>query len=368
MLIYVVVGSLGASLIISKMIPIAQLRQVNKLVLFCEKQDVNIPKCEYSRLKLPFKRSKHPLNTAWRVIGTFFSLLVKSLFHPPDLIYGIYTLPNGFVSFLVAKMIRKPVAVGVIGGPVEIQTYFPFKNIWKRVNLWYLRRSDMVVTTGSKVSNYLIENGVRPERIFVIPGAADIDIFTPTEGKPRDIDLLFVGSFSPRKGPDRFIEIFSRLKTKYPQLKAVLLGDGILKKSAMEMIERCGLTDWVEMPGHVTNVSDYLKRSKIFLLPTKAEGLSFAMLEAMATGVVPVVSNVGDLSDAAKHNINALVIEKYDDIDGYVETIDSILADERKWQQLSQNALTFARENWSYTARSVRWGKALDFVSKNGRK
>ena len=73
MLIYVVVGPLPAPLIVSKMIPIAQLKQVDKLVLFCEKQDVNIPKCEYSRLNLPFKRSKHPMNTAWRVLGTFLA-------------------------------------------------------------------------------------------------------------------------------------------------------------------------------------------------------------------------------------------------------------------------------------------------------
>jgi glycosyltransferase involved in cell wall biosynthesis len=368
MLIYVVVGSLGSTLIISKMIPIVQLRQVDKLLLFCEKQEVNIPKCEYSRLKLPVKRTKHPLNTVCRVIGTFINLFVKSLIHPPDLIYGIYPLPYGFDSFLVAKLIGKPVAVGVIGDQIQIQTVFPFRKIWKAVNLWYLRRSELVITTGSKVSNYLIENGVRPERIYALPGAIDTDIFTPTERKLRDIDLLFVGRFLPTKGPDVFIEIFSRLKTKYPQLRAVLLGDGILKKPVRELIEQRGLTEWIELPGQVTNVSDYGKRSKIFLLPTKTEGLSVAMMEAMASGVVPVVPDVGNLTDGAKHNTNALVIEKYDDIEGYVKAIDSILADDRKWQRLSQNAIAFARENWSYTAESVRWGKVLDFISKDGRK
>jgi glycosyltransferase involved in cell wall biosynthesis len=360
MIIYIVIGSLEQSLITSKVIPISQLEQVDKLVIFCENQDIAIPKSECIRLHLPFKRSRHPLNSIWRIVGTFIHLMGKFFSCPPDLVFGVYTLPYGLISFIFARLIQKPVAVGVIGGVVEIQTYYPLKFLWKWINLFYLRRSNAILTTGNRVKKYLIENGLDPGRIFILSGAVDIDALYPLATTLRDIDLLFIGSFTPRKGPDRFIEIFYKLKSKFPELRAVLLGDGPLRAVIFDRVNQLGISSDVEIPGYVNNVPSYARRAKLFILPSKSEGLSKAMLQAMAAGVVPIVPNVDDLTDVAKHGLNALVVEEYDDIDRYVFYASRLLIDQDEWKRLSSEAIITIKQNWSFSEESVRWQSMLE--------
>lgn len=360
--VYVVSPGLGPSVLLSKILPLSRVERVERVLIIREKEEVPIAKCEYRRLRMPFRRAKHPVNSLWRGIGSFGLLLRESLRKPPDVIFVTYPFPYGLIGLAIARLIHRPILVHIIGGVDQVNTHFPPKWLWRRVNLWMFRHCDAVVTKGSRVSQYLAEQGVRPERLAEIKGGLDIEAFAPHPKLARDIDLLFVGSFTPLKGPDRVVNIATKLKAKKPNVRAVLLGDGPLRATVEQVIAERGLCENITLPGHVTNTWDYYRRAKVFILCSQTEGLSMAMLEAMAGGAVPVVPDVGNLTDGAKHGVNAMVVERYDDIDRYVEYVSGLLNNQERWWQFSQCAADFARAEFSYAADTARWQALLDQI------
>src|SRR5690625_7705202 len=72
-------------------------------------------------------------------------------------------------------------------------------------------------------------------------------------------------------------------------------------------------------------------------MPSMSEGLPTAMLEAMACGCVPVVSDVGNVTDAAHHGVNALVISEWSDIQSFTSAVQKLLNDEPFRNRLAMN-------------------------------
>lgn len=357
MKIFISTGPLPSSLIISKLTSMAQLQEINKIVLFCVDQQINIPKCELRRIRLLNNGKRNFLNTLIKIFGTFFLIVKESIKNGrPDIYIGILSLPYGLIAFLCGKIFRRPVFVNMIGGTVELETYYPVKFFWKNLNLWFLKRCERIITTGQRVTNNLVKHGIPRQKIFETPGSIDINLSTDI---PRDLDILYVGQFIPNKGPDRFVKIINSLKKEIPNIKAVMLGNGPLWRETKLLIEKLDLQDCIDLPGYVTDVQNYCSRSKIFLLPTKTEGLSVAMMEAMASGAIPVVPDVGNLTDGAKHGINSLVVKTYDDLHAYVDFAKRLLVDEGYRKELSNNAKAFAVANWSYDADGLHWKEIL---------
>jgi glycosyltransferase involved in cell wall biosynthesis len=122
-----------------------------------------------------------------------------------------------------------------------------------------------------------------------IPNGVDI----PTELKlDRDVDIICVSRLVKWKNVDLVIRAASKLN-----LSLVIIGDGPERKKLESLDNKLqAKTDFLgQLPQD--KVSAWLERSKYFLLLSDYEGLSFALLEAMARGVVPVVSaNEGNLS------------------------------------------------------------------------
>ncbi len=89
-----------------------------------------------------------------------------------------------------------------------------------------------------------------------------------------------------------------------------------------------GLSENVVFTGHIDDTESYFQRSKILVMPSRSEGLPTSMLEAMACGCVPVISNVGNVSDAATHSVNAFLINNYRDIKSFAKYIHLSVSDD----------------------------------------
>ena len=110
---------------------------------------------------------------------------------------------------------------------------------------------------------------------------------------------------------------------------AAIVGDGRLREELEVYAESLGLTENIEFLGKRKDVEELLMHSKVFVLPSKSEGLSIAMIEAMSAGVVPVVPDVGDLGDRVIDGVNGYLIEP-NKIEEYAEIILSLLQDQDK--------------------------------------
>ena len=326
--IFIVAGRLGKSLTVSKAEPFITHSAVERVFIFREERGYDLEGAEYVTLP-PFIKKIKP--AVLRKIVRFFAEPVQLIRYAvkikPDLINGVFTLPKGLNAVIAGKISRTKSVVSVIGGTVEITTRLPFQRFWTWFNLQMLKKADAVTTKGSRVTAYLIQQGINKEKIFNLNGSIDIETFQKDDITQKDIDILFVGTFRKLKGPDRVVKVIENLLAGGRDVKAVFLGNGALFKETEEYIQQKDLEKSIHLKGYVNNPAEYFRRSKMIIMPSTSEGLPTSMLEAMACGCVPIVSDVGNITDAAIHEKNALVISDWRDIESFTQAATQLLDD-----------------------------------------
>jgi glycosyltransferase involved in cell wall biosynthesis len=187
----------------------------------------------------------------------------------------------------------------------------------------------------------------------------------------RPIDLIFVGRFARIKQPEQFVEIVARLvvgsvvrtesdaRPSRPALRAVMVGDGPELPSVRALIERLGLTRQIELLGQRADVHELLGQSKVFVLTSRSEGLSIALVEAMSCGVPGVVADVGELSDVIESGRNGWLVPP-GDLDAFAGRIAQLLDDAQQWRSFSKAAQASAMELSGIDRVAQRWRACLE--------
>jgi len=150
--------------------------------------------------------------------------------------------------------------------------------------------------------------GVPPTRVAQIYNGVDAVRFRPAEfgrsmieGCPfRDPRLWLVGTvgrMDPVKDPLNLVRAFIRVlqlaPVKRERLRLLLVGDGALYSEARAMLTGAGVADLAWLPGERNDVPDILRGLDCFVLPSLGEGISNTILEAMATALPVIATNVG---------------------------------------------------------------------------
>lgn len=116
------------------------------------------------------------------------------------------------------------------------------------------------------------------------------------EEKVSKYELIFVGRLIDVKQPQLFIEIVESLKKEFPNIKACMIGDGVLYNKCQEEIKEKKLEKNIDLVGFKSNPFPYIKNSKISVLTSKFEGLPMSVIECLILDVPVVNSGVGGLS------------------------------------------------------------------------
>ncbi len=350
MIVFIVVGRLGKSLTVSKVMPFLATGRVSKVFVFRQEEGFPIPNTEYVTLPrwlLKFKPT--PLSKALRFIWEPIQLWHYARKYKPALINGVFTLPKGLNATIVGLITQTPSVVSVIGGVVEITARGHFRNILKKVNLWMLRKCNVVTTKGFAVDNYIIERGIPREKIFTLNGSIDTEKFKYNPAIEKDIDILFVGTFRRLKGPDRVLRVIQKLKKDFPNIRAIFLGDGYLFSEIRQMVHDLELENHVQLQGHVDETLSWFQRAKCLLMPSRSEGLPTSMLEAMACGCVPLVSDVGNIREAAVHEVNSMIINDYRDEESFADFARRVLQEPVLREKLAQNGIDLIHKKYTPT-------------------
>lgn len=157
------------------------------------------------------------------------------------------------------------------------------------LGLLRLSRNKRVICVQSLLRDKLLKKGYRDEEVVTIPNGVDVTGAQGADAVEKDFDVAWIGRMHRQKGVDDLLVTLEHLAKEVPRFRAVLIGR--LRDALGPEIERRGLAHCVEFAGFVQGTAKYryLKRSRVFLMPSRHEGLPIVVCEALACGL-PVVA------------------------------------------------------------------------------
>lgn len=185
---------------------------------------------------------------------------------------------------------------------------------------------DHYVALSRDLEQYLIERiGVRASRVTNIVNGVDLESFRPRSGaRPASCPFAdpglwlcgTVGRLQPVKNQTLLAHAFARALTGNPALRSrmrlVIVGDGPARAEIESILERAGVAGLAWLPGARDDVADILRMLDVFALPSLAEGISNTILEAMATGLPVVATDVGGNAELVEAGMTGRVIPSGD--------------------------------------------------------
>jgi glycosyltransferase involved in cell wall biosynthesis len=213
----------------------------------------------------------------------------------PDVVFAPYLLSNGLMAALAAP---KPIVVAAMGGDVLPHPDHP---AWRRrLQRLLVRtacvRASFVHSVAPQLSEALREAGVPAGKIVEFPVGVDRARFHPREdaspGTPPRI--VCTRNHMPVYDIPTVLEALARLRSGGRPFRALLAGGGDLLEAHRARARALGLDEWVEIPGQLAHerLADELRRADIYVSAALSDGTSASLLEALATGLVPVVTSV----------------------------------------------------------------------------
>lgn len=211
-----------------------------------------------------------------------------------------------------------------------------------------LMKVDRYVALTGQIRRELLEFGLDERRVLSIPNGVDLDMFRPWPGDRRalrielglsekDKVVTFVGRLTPMKRVDLLVRALGRIRPSVPEARLVIVGDGPVQSAAQQLAAGLGLDDSVVFVGLKRNVVPYLQTGDLFVLPSDAEGMSIALLEAMACGVPVLVSDFEGNRELVTDSINGMLFHMGSE-ESLAQKMEKLLLDTTFAQALADNA------------------------------
>ena len=203
-----------------------------------------------------------------------------------------------------------------------------------------IARCSQHVAISSRIADQMRQIGVPADRIRQIPNGIDIEQFPfDTSHHAGDAKtFIFMGRLVDEKQPLLMLRGFAELLRSGDRHHLVVVGDGPLLETLRSFVREQNLVDDVNLVGRLDDVRPVLSRAHFFVLPSKNEGMSNALLEAMSLGLVPIASAVSGSTDIVRHNENGYLFDR-DDEAAFVDCLRTAASmSDARWQAVRQAA------------------------------
>lgn len=166
--------------------------------------------------------------------------------------------------------------------------------------------------------------------------------------------VLFLGRLGKRKGTFDLLRAFAPVAPQFANVRLICAGDGAIAE-AQALAEELGIGERVECPGWLSpdDAARQLSQASLFVLPSYAEGLPMALLEAMARGLAVITTPVGGIPEVVRHMENGYLVAP-GDIGGLSRALTELLASEDLRRRLGSAARATIGQHFSLRAATER--------------
>ena len=237
----------------------------------------------------------------------------------------------------------------------------------RRAEKWNARHADLVVANAEAVREVCIrEERCAPERVIVVRNGIDLSRFdrlasqplqAPLPVEPGDVPVAVIGNLWPVKGHRTLLEAAALLAGTFPRLKFLCAGEGPERGLLEERIRGLGLSGRVFLLGHRLDVPAMLSRARAACLCSSAEGLSNALMEAMAARLPIVATAVGGNPELIRPGENGLLVPPGDHR-SLADALSRLLGDEESAARMGQRGRARVEADLAISRMAGEYGAA----------
>lgn len=282
--------------------------------------------------------------------------------------------PVLFLSYC-GKLLPFDLGIGIVSKILGYKVIFYYKGggantsyekggfIYRLLFRWLMNLFDEVMAEGKETLSLV--SSISHTRTYYLPNYIEND-FTPSSLPIRTIDVIkciYFGRIKENKNVILIIDIFDRLCKKYSNIELLLIGSGNEKYESLvhqkiNQLDNINHINWISTASH-EKIKDILCDQHFFIFPSAEpkEGHSNALNEAMAWGVIPVVSHHNFLPDIVDDN--SLVATGYQ-ADSYASIISNII-EQDKFQNYSEKLYHRVENNFTEKKIVEKLGNELDY-------
>jgi len=263
--------------------------------------NITIHKLPVGKKNIHYWTEKEMLCYCWKTYG-----YLKNRSAPPryDLIHAFFSIPSGLIAYLCKKQI--PYLVSLRGSDVPgFNERFSFQYIFLKPIIRQVWKNASAVIANSQGLKELALRTASDLKIDIIPNGVNIADFTPRKGRKNGkFTILTVARLIPRKGIDNLIKAVPLLVKEAPNIRLRIIGEGNKENELKRLAQELKVAKYIDFWGYVPHqeIANHYSASDIFVLPSRNEGMSNVILEAMASGLPIITTDTGGTKELIKGN------------------------------------------------------------------
>lgn len=270
-----------------------------------------------------------------------------------EILHAHYAIPFGAAALLARQI--------VAGHAVKVVTTLHGTDItlvgnnasFKPVTKLTIEEADAVTVVSEFLKNetqrqfdvdrelHVIYNFINPSRHEIEPSPCIRDCLSRSYKT-----LMHISNYRPVKRIPDVIEVFAKVASVI-DARLILVGDGPDLPVAHELGKKLGVSDRIKFVGVVDRVAPLLAAADLFLLPSSTESFGLVALEAMASGVPVIATDVGGIPEVIEHGV-AGYLAPAEDVDRMAAYAIELLQDDELHARFSQAASEQARTRFDY--------------------
>ena len=208
--------------------------------------------------------------------------------------------------------------------------------------LWASRKINHIFWVSKSAASDFFFNKFVSAKSSVLPNIIDLVKLRSraAEAKESDTyDVVFLGRMQYPKNPMRFVDIINILKSKYPSVKAAIIGQGDQRELTEQKIKDYKLEDNVHLLGFLSNPMEILRKAKALVMTSFWEGTPMCSLEALGLGTPVVSTPVDGLKDIIVNEDNGYLSDSDEEL---ANQLYKILTNKDYYSKLSDAAIKTA--------------------------
>ena len=296
----------------------------------------------------------------WKYIYWIYEINKYMKKHKNSIYISFLTIPN--ILTIIASLTIKNFHYG---SERTDPKYAELSLFWKVLRLIFYRKLRGLIVQTEEIRNNC-KNFVPKKRIKIIPNAINVSIIKPTSNiiKNKKLRVLFIGRIEYEKGIDIFLDAIIKIskENKRKLYNFEIVGDGSLSHLVKETIRVNNLKGLLKYRSKSNFPLKHIRKSNILIHPSRYEGMSNVLLEAMSYGKC-VISTYQASSGIITNNKDGILMKNLSSLE-IINSLEKVSSKKVSINDIGLNAIHAIKNNYSEKKIFKLWSNTLKLTNE----